>query len=117
MSPTTIHIRMLMVSPYERVRSTGSNVRARCGGRNPRRHGDVGTSRNGTSGWLPSDDESPSPRSGTMDEQVAADERRGAGGTSGGVPMFLLGVGMASAGAYFLTSRVVVQTGGYRFWG
>jgi hypothetical protein len=52
-----------------------------------------------------------------MDEQMAADERRGAGGTSGGVPMFLLGVGMASAGAYLLTSRVVVQTGGYRFWG
>ena len=52
-----------------------------------------------------------------MEEQLTSDERRGAGGTSGGVPTFLLGVGMASAGAFLLTSRVVVQTGGYRFWG
>ena len=52
-----------------------------------------------------------------MEEQLTSDERRGAGGTAGGVPMFLLGVGMAAAGAFLLTSRVVVQTGGYRFWG
>ena len=52
-----------------------------------------------------------------MDEQMTADERRGAGGTSGGVPTFLLGVGMASAGAYLLTSRVMVHTGGWRIWG
>ena len=52
-----------------------------------------------------------------MDEQMTADERRGAGGTSGGVPMFLLGVAMASAGAFLLTSRVAVHTGGYRMWG
>ena len=52
-----------------------------------------------------------------MDEQMTADERRGAGGTSGGVPMFLLGVAMAAAGAFFLTNRVVVHTGGWRFWG
>jgi predicted membrane channel-forming protein YqfA (hemolysin III family) len=51
-----------------------------------------------------------------MDEQMTSD-RRGAGGTSGGVPMFLLGVAMAAAGAFFLTSRVVVHTGGWRFWG
>jgi hypothetical protein len=52
-----------------------------------------------------------------MDEQMTA-ERRGAGGTSGGVPMFLLGVAMAAAGAFFLTSRVVVHTNGWgRFWG
>jgi uncharacterized protein len=52
-----------------------------------------------------------------MEEQLTSDERRGAGGTSGGVPTFLLGVGMASAGAFLLTSRVVVHTGGYRLWG
>ncbi|MFL5539545.1 MAG: hypothetical protein ACJ8J0_11165 [Longimicrobiaceae bacterium] len=52
-----------------------------------------------------------------MEEQLTSDERRGAGGTSGGVPTFLFGVGLAAAGAYLLTSRVVVQTGGYRFWG
>ena len=52
-----------------------------------------------------------------MEEQLTSDERRGAGGTSGGVPTFLLGVGMASAGAFLLTSRVVVHTGGYRMWG
>lgn len=51
-----------------------------------------------------------------MDEQMTSD-RRGAGGTSGGVPMFLLGVAMAAAGAFFLTSRVVVHTGGWRWWG
>lgn len=52
-----------------------------------------------------------------MDEQMTSD-RRGAGGTSGGVPMFLLGVAMAAAGAFFLTSRVVVHTNGWgRFWG
>ena len=52
-----------------------------------------------------------------MDEQMTADEHRGAGGTSGGVPTFLLGVGMASAGAYLLTSRVMVGTSGWRIWG
>ena len=52
-----------------------------------------------------------------MDEQMTADERRGAGGTSGGIPMFLLGVAMASAGAFLLTNRVVVHTGGWRWWG
>ena len=52
-----------------------------------------------------------------MEEQLTTDERRGAGGTSGGVPTFLFGVGLASAGAYLLTSRVVVHTGGWRFWG
>lgn len=42
---------------------------------------------------------------------------RGAGGTEGGVGAFLLGVAMASAGAYLVTSRVVVTTGGWRLWG
>lgn len=42
---------------------------------------------------------------------------RGAGGTEGGVGAFLLGVAMASAGAYLVTSRVVVTTGAWRLWG
>jgi predicted membrane channel-forming protein YqfA (hemolysin III family) len=50
-------------------------------------------------------------------EEGYTDERRGAGGTAGGVPTFLLGVGMAAAGAFLLTSRVVVHTSGFRFWG
>lgn len=52
-----------------------------------------------------------------MEEQLTSDERRGAGGTSGGVPTFLFGVGLAAAGGYLLTSRVVVHSGGWRLWG
>ncbi|HEU4597326.1 MAG TPA: hypothetical protein VFS10_19505 [Pyrinomonadaceae bacterium] len=42
---------------------------------------------------------------------------RGAGGTPGGVGEFLLGLGMAVAGAYMLTSRVMVTGGWWTFWG
>lgn len=42
--------------------------------------------------------------------------RRGAGGTPGGVGQFFLGLGMAVAGAYILTSRVTVS-GGYWYFG
>src|SRR5918998_3425881 len=42
---------------------------------------------------------------------------RGAGGTPGGVGEFLLGLGMAVAGAYMLTSRVVVSGGYWTMWG
>ncbi|HEX5725371.1 MAG TPA: hypothetical protein VFX98_07880 [Longimicrobiaceae bacterium] len=42
---------------------------------------------------------------------------RGAGGTEGGVGMFIAGVAMAAAGAYLLTSRVTVTSGGWRLWG
>lgn len=45
------------------------------------------------------------------------EHRRGAGGTEGGIGAFLVGVAMAAAGAYLLTSRVVVTTGGWRLWG
>ena len=47
----------------------------------------------------------------------AMDGRRGAGGTEGGIRAFLCGLVMASAGAYLLTSRVVLTTGGWRIWG
>ena len=42
---------------------------------------------------------------------------RGAGGTSGGVGEFLLGLGMSVAGAYLLTQRVTVSSGHWTLWG
>ena len=49
-------------------------------------------------------------------------DRRGAGGTPGGVGQFFLGLAMAVAGAYILTSRVTVSGdywsfGGYNAFG
>ncbi|HEX8456402.1 MAG TPA: hypothetical protein VF656_03695 [Pyrinomonadaceae bacterium] len=41
----------------------------------------------------------------------------GAGGTPGGVGEFLLGLGMATAGAYLLTSNVTVSSGLWTVWG
>jgi hypothetical protein len=46
-----------------------------------------------------------------------SDVRRGAGGTEGGVGVFLLGVAMASAGGYLLASRVIVTSGYFYLWG
>ena len=43
--------------------------------------------------------------------------RRGAGGTPGGVGEFLIGLGMAVAGAYLLTNRVTVTSGYWTLWG
>ena len=45
------------------------------------------------------------------------EERRGAGGTRGGVGEFLLGLGMTVAGAYLLTQRVTVTSGYWTMWG
>lgn len=42
---------------------------------------------------------------------------RGAGGTSGGVGEFLLGLGMAIAGGYMLLQKVTVTSGGWYFYG
>jgi hypothetical protein len=42
---------------------------------------------------------------------------RGAGGTSGGLGQFLIGLGMAIAGAYLLTQQVQVTSGAWRVWG
>ena len=42
---------------------------------------------------------------------------RGAGGTTGGVGEFLLGLGMAVAGAFMITSRVMVGGGSWTIWG
>lgn len=41
----------------------------------------------------------------------------GPGGTEGGIGQFLLGLGMAIAGAYLLTNQVTVTTGYWRIWG
>ena len=42
---------------------------------------------------------------------------RGAGGTPGGMGEFLMGLVMAVAGGYLLTSRVTVTSGFWTFWG
>ena len=41
---------------------------------------------------------------------------KGPSGTSGGVAEFLIGFGMALAGAYMITQRVTVG-GGWHLWG
>lgn len=51
------------------------------------------------------------------EESTATEHHRGAGGTAGGVPMFVFGVGLAGAGAYLLMDRVTVHTGAWRLWG
>ncbi len=53
------------------------------------------------------------------DEKTIGGERnfRGAGGTRGGIGEFLLGLGMAVAGAYLLTQRVTVTSGHWTLWG
>lgn len=43
--------------------------------------------------------------------------RRGAGGTPGGVGTFLVGLVMAVAGGYLLTSQVVVTSAAWNLWG
>ncbi len=45
------------------------------------------------------------------------EEKRGAGGTQGGVGEFLLGLGMSVAGAYLLTQQVTVTSGYWTLWG
>ena len=51
------------------------------------------------------------------DEDDGVVGRRGAGGTPGGVGQFFLGLAMAVAGAYILTSRVTVSGGYWSFGG
>src|SRR5258706_6046229 len=48
---------------------------------------------------------------------MANSEPRGAGGTTGGIGLFLFGLGMAVAGAYLLTMQVTVTSGYWRVWG
>ena len=42
---------------------------------------------------------------------------RGAGGTTGGMGEFLVGLVMAIAGAYLITNRVIVASGFWSVWG
>jgi len=42
---------------------------------------------------------------------------RGAGGTSGGIVEFFIGLGMAVAGAYLLTNQVTVTSGFWSIYG
>ena len=44
-------------------------------------------------------------------------ERRGAGGTPGGMGEFLIGLVMAIAGGYLLTTQVTVTSGTWLLWG
>ena len=46
-----------------------------------------------------------------------SEERRGAGGTPGGVGEFLVGVVMAAAGGFLLFNQVQVTTSFWHFWG
>jgi hypothetical protein len=48
---------------------------------------------------------------------ISMDKLTGAGGTPGGIPMFLIGFAMAVAGGYLLTSQVTVTTGFWTFFG
>jgi hypothetical protein len=48
---------------------------------------------------------------------MASSEMRGAGGTSGGLGLFLFGLGMAIAGAYLLTNQVTVTSSAWHFGG
>jgi hypothetical protein len=42
---------------------------------------------------------------------------QGAGGTSGGIGEFLIGLAMTVAGAYLLTNQVIVTSGFWTLWG
>lgn len=44
-------------------------------------------------------------------------KRRGAGGTPGGMGEFLIGLVMAIAGGYLLTTQVTVTSGAWMLWG
>jgi uncharacterized protein len=50
------------------------------------------------------------------DEEIE-EQRRGAGGTPGGIGEFLAGLAMAVAGAYMLTQQVMVTSGFWMLWG
>src|SRR5688572_4468274 len=52
-----------------------------------------------------------------MTEPRDLPDRRGAGGTPGGVGEFLFGAAMLVAGGYLLLSQVTVTSGGWRLWG
>lgn len=56
---------------------------------------------------------------GYLDEDDKTDRTkfRNVGGTRGGIGEFLIGLVMAVAGAYLLTTQVMVTSGFWNFWG
>ena len=42
---------------------------------------------------------------------------RGAGGTSGGMGEFLMGMGLIVVGGYLLLKQIIVSSGGWSLWG
>lgn len=48
---------------------------------------------------------------------MANSDIRGAGGTHGGIGLFLFGLGMAIAGGYLLTMQVTVTSNYWHLWG
>jgi len=52
-----------------------------------------------------------------MDTNENKSKWEGVGGTPGGMGEFLLGLGMAVAGAYMLASSVTVSSGSWHVWG
>ena len=56
---------------------------------------------------------------GYLDDEDKTEERkfRGVGGTRGGIGEFLIGLGMAIAGAYLLTKQVTVTSNYWTIWG
>ena len=42
---------------------------------------------------------------------------RGAGGTSGGLGEFLMGMGLIVVGGYLLLKQIIVSSGGWSLWG
>jgi hypothetical protein len=51
------------------------------------------------------------------DNKTEEKKFRGPGGTKGGIGEFLIGLVMATAGAYLLTQQVTVTSGFWTFWG
>lgn len=52
-----------------------------------------------------------------MSDDSEQNNRRGAGGTPGGIGQFFGGLAMAIVGAYLITTRVTVSTGFWQMWG
>jgi uncharacterized protein len=50
-------------------------------------------------------------------EEDEEKQKRGAGGTPGGIGEFLVGLAMAVAGGYLLTQHVTVTSGFWTLWG
>ena len=48
---------------------------------------------------------------------MSPETTRGAGGTSGGIGLFLFGLGMVVAGGWLLLNQVTVTSGGWHMWG